>query len=56
VRAAVRSPIFRQDAVQSCRAAFTVRELQAMARQAGMRDFQIRRHHLFFHMVLAGRS
>ena len=49
------SPLFRQDAVQSCRAAFTVEELRAMAQQAGLADFQIRRHQGVFRMVLAGK-
>ena len=50
------SPLFRQDAVQSCRAAFTVDELRAMARQAGLTDFQVHRHQGVFRMVLAGST
>jgi len=49
-----KSEIFMNDAMQSCRAAFTVGELQTMAEQAGLRRFQIRRHQWFFRMVLAG--
>ena len=49
-----KSEIFNHDAVQSCRGAFTVGELRAMADQAGLRNFRIRRHQWFFRMVLAG--
>jgi 2-polyprenyl-3-methyl-5-hydroxy-6-metoxy-1,4-benzoquinol methylase len=55
-RTLVRSRIFRHDALQSCRAAFTVRELQALAEQAGLDNFHIHRHHWFFRMVLEGRN
>jgi SAM-dependent methyltransferase len=51
-----RSPIFINDALQSCRAAFTVRELRDLAEQAGLNDFQIRRHQALCRMVLAGRK
>ena len=54
--ALVRSSMFRHDAPQSCRAAFTVRELQTMAEQAGLRDFQISRRHGCYRMVLEGRK
>ena len=47
---------FRQDAVQSCRAAFTVRELQAIAQQAELDNFKITRNHWFFRMTLEGRK
>ena len=47
---------FRQDAVQSCRAAFTVRELQAIAQQAELGNFKITRNHWFFRMTLEGRK
>lgn len=50
------SEIFTSDAVQSCRAAFTVGELRTMAQQAGLRRFRIRRHQWFFRMVLAGNK
>jgi SAM-dependent methyltransferase len=46
----------RQDGPQSCRAAFTVAELKAMAREAGLQNFQIHRHHAGFRMVLEGRT
>jgi 2-polyprenyl-3-methyl-5-hydroxy-6-metoxy-1,4-benzoquinol methylase len=55
-RTLIRSPVFRHDAVQSCRAAFTVRELSDMAERAGMKRFQIKRHHAVFRMVLEGRK
>jgi 2-polyprenyl-3-methyl-5-hydroxy-6-metoxy-1,4-benzoquinol methylase len=51
-----RSPVFRQDAVMSCRAAFTLEELHGLAGQAGLEGFQIRRHHGFFRIVLEGRK
>jgi len=54
VRTMVKSPIARNDAPQSCRAAFTVHELRAMAKQAGLRNFSIHRCQLFFRMVLEG--
>jgi 2-polyprenyl-3-methyl-5-hydroxy-6-metoxy-1,4-benzoquinol methylase len=55
-RTVIRSPIVCHDAPQSCRAAFTVRELRALAQQAGLSRFQINRHHWFFRMVLIGRK
>lgn len=55
-RTAVRSSMFGHDAVQSCRAAFTVCELRALAEQAGLNHFQINRHHAFFRMVLEGKK
>ena len=54
VRTMVKSPIIRNDAPQSCRAAFTVHEFRAMAEQAGLRNFNIRRCQLFFRMFLEG--
>ncbi|MEO6786711.1 MAG: methyltransferase domain-containing protein [Chthoniobacteraceae bacterium] len=54
VRRMVKSPIIRNDAVQSCRAAFTVSELRTMAEQAGLRNFSIHRCQLFFRMILEG--
>ena len=42
-RTFIKSGIARHDAVQSCRAAFTVDELSALARRAGLRNFHIRR-------------
>ena len=48
----IQSPIVRNDAPQSCRAAFTVEELRALAVQAGLKNFQINRHHGPFRMVL----
>jgi 2-polyprenyl-3-methyl-5-hydroxy-6-metoxy-1,4-benzoquinol methylase len=56
VRALFRSPVFRHDAVQACRAAFTVGELRAMAERAGLVHFQIHRHHAVFRMALEGRK
>jgi len=55
-RTIVRSPILRHDGPQSCRAAFTVGELRGMAQQAGFKDFEIRRHHGMFRMVLLGKK
>ena len=52
----IRSEIARHDGPQSCRAAFTVGELHTLARQAGLRNFQIKRHHLMLRMVLEGRK
>jgi ubiquinone/menaquinone biosynthesis C-methylase UbiE len=51
-----RSPVFRDDAAQSCRAAFTVQELREMAQQAGLNNFQIKHHHAMIRMVLEGRK
>jgi ubiquinone/menaquinone biosynthesis C-methylase UbiE len=56
VRAVSRSAVFRHDAAQSCRAAFTVEELRAMAERAGLNHFQIWQHHAVFRMVLEGRK
>jgi ubiquinone/menaquinone biosynthesis C-methylase UbiE len=56
VRALFCSPVVRHDAVQSVRAAFTVRELRAMAERAELSHFQIIRHHAVFRMVLEGRK
>ena len=43
----IKSPIFRHDAIESVRAAFSVQELREMAVQAGMKNFQIHRHQFF---------
>lgn len=48
----IKSPIIRHDALQSCRAAFTVEELRALAARAGMNNLQIHRHQWPFRMVL----
>jgi 2-polyprenyl-3-methyl-5-hydroxy-6-metoxy-1,4-benzoquinol methylase len=56
VRTMIRSPFMRRDAPHSCRAAFTLDELRALAVQAGLRDFRIERHHSVFRMVLEGRK
>lgn len=55
-RTLVRSAVARNDAPQSCRAAFTVRELRGLAEQAGLNNFRVDRHHWFFRMVLEGRK
>ena len=52
----IKSSIFRHDAIESVRAAFTVQELREMAQQAEMKNFRIRRHQLFFRMVLEGKK
>jgi ubiquinone/menaquinone biosynthesis C-methylase UbiE len=55
-RTVIKSHIVSNDAVQSARAAFTVRELWAMAEQAGLTNFRIHRHQWFFRMVLEGKK
>ena len=55
-RTVIRSPIFRQDASQSCWAAFAIRELREMARQAELGNFRIKRHQAGFRFVLEGRK
>lgn len=55
-RTVLRNPVTRNDVPQSCRAAFTVGELRTMAMNAGLRRFQVHRHHGCFHMVLEGRK
>jgi len=55
-RTVVKSSIFRHDAPQSCRAAFTISELRAMAHQAGLCNFRIKGHQAGFRMVLEGRK
>lgn len=56
VRIMIRSRVFRHDARQSCRAAFTIHELQELAEHAGLENFHIHRHQLFFRMVLEGKK
>jgi 2-polyprenyl-3-methyl-5-hydroxy-6-metoxy-1,4-benzoquinol methylase len=53
-RTVIRSQILRHDGPQSCRAAFTVDELRMIAHEAGLHQFQIKRHHGVFRMVLEG--
>ena len=55
-RTIMRSPIVRHDGPQSFRAAFTVRELRGMAEQAGMKNFQVKRHQGIYRMVLSGKK
>jgi 2-polyprenyl-3-methyl-5-hydroxy-6-metoxy-1,4-benzoquinol methylase len=55
-RTVIRNSVFREDAPQSCRAAFTVGELRAMAGEAELKNFRIKRHHAVFRMVLEGRK
>jgi hypothetical protein len=50
----MRDQIVRQDAVASCRAAFSVPELRSMADEAGLENYKVNRHHLGFRMVLHG--
>ncbi|HEY2328461.1 MAG TPA: methyltransferase domain-containing protein [Verrucomicrobiae bacterium] len=50
------SQAFRQDALQSCRAAFTIQELRTIAQQAELGDVRITRHHWFFRMTLEGKK
>jgi len=52
--AVMRHEVVRQDALASCRAAFSVQELRAMAEEAGLANYAIKRHHLGFRMVLHG--
>ena len=49
----ITNPIARFDAPASCERAFTPRELRAMADQAGMTNFRVRRHPVF-RMSLVG--
>jgi 2-polyprenyl-3-methyl-5-hydroxy-6-metoxy-1,4-benzoquinol methylase len=56
VRALRCGPVVRHDAVQSFRAAFTVRELRAMAERAELSHYQIIRHHAGFRILLEGRK
>jgi len=51
----ITNPIARFDAPASCERAFTLAELGELARRAGMRNFQVRRH-LVFRMAVAGRK
>jgi 2-polyprenyl-3-methyl-5-hydroxy-6-metoxy-1,4-benzoquinol methylase len=55
-RTVIRSEILRHDALQSCRAAFTMAELSAAAREAALVNFQVTRHHGMFRMVLEARK
>lgn len=50
------SRAFRQDAVHSCRAAFTIEELRDIAQQAQLGEVKITRHHCFFRMTLEGKK
>jgi SAM-dependent methyltransferase len=54
-RTVIHNPIARFDAPASCERAFSAAEWRAMATQAGLRDFVIRRHR-FFRMAIAGRK
>ncbi|HVM60219.1 MAG TPA: methyltransferase domain-containing protein [Verrucomicrobiae bacterium] len=54
-RTVIRNPIARFDAPASCERAFRVAELRALAAQAGLRDFVIRRQP-FFRMAITGRQ
>lgn len=51
----ITNPIARFDAPASCERAFTIAEWRAMAGQAGMSRFAIRRHR-FFRMALVGHK
>jgi SAM-dependent methyltransferase len=53
-RTIITNPIARFDAPASCERAFSVAELRALASQAGLVNFVIRRQR-FFRMALAGR-
>jgi SAM-dependent methyltransferase len=55
-RTVIKSRIVRHDAPQSFHAAFTIRELQTMGQQAGLRNFRIKRHQAGMRMVLEGRK
>ncbi len=55
-RTIVTSEVLARDGTQSCRAAFTVGELRAMATEAGLSEFRIHRHQGVFRMVLEGRK
>ena len=51
-----RSRVFRHDARQSFRAAFTISEIRALTAKAGLDNCQIHRHHWFFRMIIAGEN
>lgn len=53
-RTVIRNPIARFDAPASCERAFSLAELRAMALQADLQNFTIRRHP-YFRMAMAGR-
>jgi ubiquinone/menaquinone biosynthesis C-methylase UbiE len=55
-RLVFKSDIVRQDGPQSFRSAFTIDELRALAREAGLSNCSVRRHHAGFRMVLEGRK
>ena len=55
-RTVIRKAIIKHDAEYSSRAAFTIKELQTMAQEAGLQRYRINRHHLMFRMVLEGRK
>lgn len=55
-RTVFRSPIVRNDAPHSCRAAFTLDELRGMAARAGLSNYCLSRHQGCFRMVLEGRK
>lgn len=52
----VRNPATRHDARASARAAFSLAELRALADQAGLAHYQIKRSNGLFRMVLVGRK
>jgi SAM-dependent methyltransferase len=56
VRTVIHSQIFRHDAPKSCRAAFSVSELRALGESAGLKNFQVTRHHWIFRMILHGKK
>jgi len=56
VRTVIQSKIFRHDAPKSCRAAFSVNELRTLGESAGLKNFQVSRHHLVFRMILKGNK
>jgi 2-polyprenyl-3-methyl-5-hydroxy-6-metoxy-1,4-benzoquinol methylase len=51
----ITNPIARFDAPASCERAFSMDELRAMAQQAGMEHFSVRKHPIF-RMALVGRK
>jgi hypothetical protein len=56
VRTVIHSRIFRHDAPKSCRAAFSVNELRTLGESAGLKNFQVSRHHWVFRMILKGNK
>ncbi|HWD19932.1 MAG TPA: methyltransferase domain-containing protein [Verrucomicrobiae bacterium] len=55
-RATGKNHLIRHDGPHSCRAAFTVPELCALAEQAGLKSYHIRKHSFMYLMALEGQK